>query len=362
MKNLNYPLDYAKATVAAMMRKYAAEDLPPKSGFHYHQGVFLDGVLRNYKYTKDESWFAYAKAWVDYMLDEDGKVKYLFRDRPDDMQSGNLLYPLYERTGEQKYKNLMDFIMNRYLTYPKNKAGGYWHAEKRENEMWLDSLYMGGPIICKYAKMFNHPEYYDIPATQALLMQKMTLDKETGLMYHAYDEDRRNPWADPETGHSPEFWGRSIGWVPVAIMEELDYISEDHPKYQDLCDMVRNLLISLCKFQSEEGRWYQVVNKGHMPDNWLENSCSCLYTAALCAAVRKGILDKAYLENAKKGYRGVINSLTWEGDDIQIGHVCIGTGVGNYEHYINRPVCTNDLHGVGAFLIMCAEMQAVWQA
>ena len=98
-----------------------------------------------------------------------------------------------------------------------------------------------------------------------------------------------------------------------------------------------------------------------MPDNWLENSCSCLYIAALCAAVRKGILDKSYLENAKKGYRGVINSLTWEGDDIQIGQVCIGTGVGNYEHYINRPVCTNDLHGVGAFLIMCAEMQAVWE-
>jgi len=47
-----------------------------------------------------------------------------------------------------------------------------------------------------------------------------------------------------------------------------------------------------------------------MPDNWLENSCSCLYIAALCAAVRKGILDKSYLENAKKGYRGVINSLT----------------------------------------------------
>jgi unsaturated rhamnogalacturonyl hydrolase len=209
--------------------------------------------------------------------------------------------------------------------------------------------------------MFNHPEYYDIPATQALLMQKMTLDKETGLMYHAYDEDRRNPWADPETGLAPEFWGRSIGWVPVAIMEELDYIPEDHPKYQALVDMVRNLLISLCKFQSEEGRWYQVVNKGHMPDNWLENSCSCLYTAALCAAVRKGILDKSYLENAKKGYQGVINSLTWEGDDIQIGNVCIGTGVGNYEHYINRPVCTNDLHGVGAFLIMCAEMQAVWE-
>ena len=36
------------------------------------------------------------------------------------------------------------------------------------------------------------------------------------------------------------------------------------------------------KKQSEDGRWYQVVNRGDDPTNWLENSCSCLYVAALC--------------------------------------------------------------------------------
>ena len=73
MKKLNSPLDYAKAAIDTMMRKYAAEDLPPKEGFHYHQGVFLDGVYRNYLFSKDETWFEYMKAWVDYMIDEDGK-------------------------------------------------------------------------------------------------------------------------------------------------------------------------------------------------------------------------------------------------------------------------------------------------
>ncbi|MDR1765119.1 MAG: glycoside hydrolase family 88 protein [Lachnospiraceae bacterium] len=53
---------------------------------------------------------------------------------------------------------------------------------------------------------------------------------------------------------------------------------------------------------------------------------------------------------------GVTNSLAWIGDDIQIGNVCIGTGVGDYAHYINRPTSVNDLHGVGAFLLMCAEL------
>ena len=91
----------------------------------------------------------------------------------------------------------------------------------------------------------------------------------------------------------------------------------------------------------------------------LENSCSCLYVAALCKAVRKGLLDRDYLKYARKGYEAVINSLTWKGVDLLVGDVCIGTGVGDYEHYIHRPVSTNDLHGVGAFLLMCEEMEQV---
>ncbi len=357
MKKCATPLDYATASIETMMRKFKAEELPPSSGFHYHQGVFLDGVYRNYLLSKNETWFEYIKAWYDYMLDEEGNIKYLSRPRLDDMQPSTNVFAIYEKTGEQKYKNLLDSIMQRVLDYPKNKEGGFWHMEECPDEMWLDSLYMGGPLVVKYAKMFNHPEYYDISADQALLMEKKTRDSETGLLYHAYDENKAQPWADPETGLSDEFWGRAIGWVPVAILEELDYIPEDHPKYQPLCDMVRRLLTALCNFQSEDGRWYQVVDKGHIEGNWKENSCSCLYTSAIFNAVKKGILDESYIEKAKKGYEGVINSLTWDGDDLLIGSICIGTGVGDLQHYFKRPTCTNDLHGAGAFLIMCAAAQ-----
>ena len=59
----------------------------------------------------------------------------------------------------------------------------------------------------------------------------------------------------------------------------------------------------------------------------------------------------------KRAFDGVVNSLEWQGEDIQIGHVCIGTGVGSYQFYCDRPCVTNDLHGVGAFLLMCTELQ-----
>ena len=352
---LNTPLEYATAAVETMMRKFTPEELPPKNGFHYHQGVFLDGVYRNYLLSENETWFHYIKEWMDYMVDEDGNVRYSRARSLDDMQASTLLYPLYKRTKEEKYKKLMDEIMREILAYPRNREGGFWHMERTPNQMWLDGLYMAGPIVCKYADMFGHPEYYDIAVEQALLMQSKTMDPQTGLLYHAYDEDRKAIWADKKTGQSSEFWGRSIGWVPVAILEELDYIPEGHPGYKALCDMVRNLLTALCGFQSQDGRWYQVVNKAEMPGNWPENSCSCLFSAALFDAVKKGILEKKYLDHARRGYQGVIDSLSWEKDDLLIGNVCVGTGVGDYAYYVNRPVSTNDLHGVGAFLIMCAS-------
>lgn len=350
-------LFYAQAAVDTMMRRFKAQDLPPKGHFHYHQGVFLSGVYQTYLLCRKEAYFQYIKDWVDSVIDEDGNVLNYDPGQLDDIQPGILLFPLYEATGEEKYRKALDQLLPLVRDFPRNAEGGFFHKEKCPDQMWLDGLYMAGPISAEYAARFDRKEYLEIAVEQALLMRRKTEDRRTGLWYHAWDCSRKAGWADPETGLSPEFWGRSMGWVPVAVLDEMDFMEPGQKGYDQLKDLVVDLLTAIVRFQSEEGRWYQVVDKGKEPGNWLENSCSCLYVAAICKAVRKGILDRKYLEAARRGYEAVIRSLTWEGEDIQIGNVCIGTGVGDYRHYCNRPVSTNDLHGVGAFLLMCAEAQ-----
>lgn len=55
--------------------------------------------------------------------------------------------------------------------------------------------------------------------------------------------------------------------------------------------------------------------------------------------------------------QGVIDTLKFdEHGRVIIGNICIGTGIGDYAHYIARPTSENDLHGAGAFILMCAEM------
>ena len=356
------PLDYAKAACDTMMRKFAAPDLPPKGHFHYHQGVFLSGMHQTWQLCKNNVYFQYIKAWVDSVFDEKGAIRECSFADLDDIQPGILLFPLLDETGDPYYLKCLASVYEEVKHIPRNDLGGYWHKCKLTDQMWLDGLYMAGPFCAEYAKRFDLPFLTDDTVHQALLMEQVTKDEATGLLRHAWDKTKTAPWADRETGKAPEFWGRSMGWVPVALLNELDFIPENHPGYQAVARMAAELLQNLCRYQSADGRWYQVVDKGDQEGNWLENSCSCLYVAGLCKAVRKGFLPATFLENAKQGYEGVIRSLTWDGDDLLIGNVCVGTGVGDYAFYCARPTSVNDLHGVGAFLIMCTEMQMMINA
>lgn len=350
-------LEYAINACDTMMRKFEAPLLPPVGHFHYHQGVFLSGMYETYRLCGDEKYFSYIKEWIDAMFDSEGKMKDYKPATMDDIMPGILLFPILDRTHDKYYEKCLDSVIAEVRAIPRNKEGGFWHKPIREDQMWLDGLYMGGPFMSEYAKRYNDKDLADEVIKQALMMERKTKDEKTGLMYHAWDGSGKQEWGDPVTGKAPEFWGRAIGWVGVAILNDLDFLPEDIKGRDEIIREAVDLLKAVAKYQSEDGRWYQVVDKGSEPGNWLENSCSCLFAAAMCKAIRMGYLDKEYWDCARKGYEGVINSLTWIGDDVQVGNVCIGTGVGDYNHYINRPTSVNDLHGMGAYLIMCTEVQ-----
>lgn len=353
------PLDYARAACDTLMRKYSPEALPPKGHFHYHQGVFLSGMYHTYLLCADDKYFNYIQHWVDSIVDDCGDITCFNPGQLDDLQPGILLFPLYERTKDIRYKRALDTIAYYIETFPRNPIGGFWHKAWYHNQMWLDGLYMAGPFLAEYGKRFKKPAFCDLVVEQATIMRDHLRDPKTGLWYHAWDYDKEQPWANPVTGRSSEFWGRSIGWVPVALLDELEHMPDDHPRRDELTDMIRDLLLSLLPYQDEQtGLWYQVVDKGEHRMNWLETSCTCLYVAGIFKAVQKGVLEEDSLQAARLGYNGVIERLGKNSvGDVVIDNVCIGTCVGDYTFYCERPTSANDLHGVGAFLLMCANAQ-----
>lgn len=351
------PLDCACTACDTMMRKYAAADLPPKGHFHYHQGVFLSGVLKTWRLTGNQAYLQYVVDWVDSVFTADGKIKEYAHADLDDIQPGILLHTLLDETGDEKYLACLNSVAAQIRDIPRCECGGFYHKVALKGQMWLDGLYMLGPFAAEYARRFDRPELMEEIVQEILLMREYTRDEKTGLWYHAWDESRQASWCDPETGLAPEFWGRSIGWVPVGIQDVMAQMEPERDDYQKLAIAVKDLLKSVLRYQSEDGRWYQVVNKGSQEGNWLENSCSCLFAAGLARAARTGLMGVEALEAAQRAFEGVVKSLEWDGEDLLVNYVCVGTGVGDYRFYCERPCSINDLHGVGAFLLMCTELE-----
>ena len=363
-------IEYGRMACETIMQTYDAAHLPPYYDdgkdvpmFSYHQGVFLSGMNRIYQKTKEKTLINYMKDWVDSTLDENGKIiengGWVSLGTLDFRQPGIIMFPLYDETKDERYMDIVKYLVESLKDFPTNSVGGFWHMTTQEYQMWLDGLYMAGPVLAMYAEKFNKPEFFEIVINQIIVMYENMLDVKSGLMVHGWDESKAMGWADPVTGKSQEIWGRAMGWYVTAIADILDYIPENYEKRDYIIEIERTLLEAIVKYQdSESGRWYEVVDKGDCDGNWLENSCSCLFVYALSKAIKKGYIEDKYYESAKKGYEGVINSLEYDDNGrLLVGDICIGTCIdeGTYEHYINRPTCINDLHGSGAFTLMCSE-------
>ncbi len=352
------PLELAAMGADTLMRKFTPAELPPAHHFHYHQGVFLTGVERLYTLTGDKRYFNYIKSWADLNIGADGRCDTASPELLDDIQPGMILFNLYREKGESRYKTMLDTLYSRVEEWPTNAKGGLWHTYAKKNQMWLDTMYMMGVFTTMYACEFGEAYMIEKVCRQAEIMRKYMYNPATGLMYHMWDDSKKHPAVDPETGLIRVHWGRAMGWYVVALADIIELLPEGNPYRRTLIDIEQPLIEAVMTYQDDEtGLWYQVLDKAGDVRNWTESSCSALFTYAAAKCVRLGIIPDAYNPAIMKGFRGVVlNKIELRGGDLIMKDICIGTGVSNLSYYFNRPTSENDLHGMGAFLMMCTEV------
>jgi len=351
--------DYSQAAIETVMRQFNSP--ADFGGWAYPRGLFLYGEYLVYKRTGNPAYLNFIKGWVDSHLDNDGHMTHKL-DSLDSMLAGNLFIVLYRETKDERYHTAAAQIRERFNNYPRTHEGAFWHADtpSRSWQTWLDGIFMSMPLLVRYGEMFNDSQYAnDEAAKQFLLYQKHVNESPTGLLYHAYDESGQQPWADPVTHHSSQFWGRAIGWYGMALVDVLEILPKSHPQRAQLIQLVNRLAKAYAKYQNpQSGLWFEVVDRGDVPDNWLETSSSAMYTFMLSRAVERRYIDKKYEKVAQKGYRGVLASITRNPDGtISMPNICEGTNVGDLAFYLGRARHTNDLHGLGAFIIMNEQLR-----
>lgn len=339
----------------------------------YPSAIVLDGAEQVYAKTGKKEYYDYISSFGEKLVKEDGSILTYELDKYniDLLNSGNVLLYLYEKEKKEKYLKALKMLRSQIDGQPRTSEGGFWHKKIYPSQMWLDGLYMGQPFYAHYTKDFakgaEATKAFDDVVLQFDLIQKHLVDKKTGLLYHAWDESKEQAWANKETGVSPNFWGRAMGWYGMAMVDVLDYLPKDHPGRAKLISYLKSYTDAIIKVQDKDnGLWYQVLDKAGEKGNYTEATASSMFVYTIIKSVNNGYLPKSYKAAAKKGYDGIIKNLISvdENGVVNLNKCCAVAGLGgkpyrdgSYEYYVNEEIRSNDAKGTGPFILASIEFE-----
>jgi rhamnogalacturonyl hydrolase YesR/beta-xylosidase/lysophospholipase L1-like esterase len=348
-------------------------DTTDRPAWNYTQGLVLDSIGQVGQRNGDERYRKYVLAYFANMIDADGTIHAYRKDEfsLDRINAGKPLFELYAKTHDERYRKAIETLRQQLRGMPRTSEGGFWHKKRYPHQMWLDGLYMASPFLAQYAKVFKEPAAFDDVINQFVLMEKHARDPRTGLLYHGWDESREQKWANPQTGTSPAFWGRAMGWYAMALVDTLDFIPLDHPRRGELLAILQRLAEAITRVQDpKSGVWWQVVDQGGREGNYLESSVSTMFSYSLLKATRLGYIDPKYRDVGRRAYDGILKQFIEADKDglVTIHHVCQVAGLGGdpekeryrdgtYEYYVNEKQRDNDPKGVGPFILASLERE-----
>ena len=341
---------------------------PGMMQWHYEHGLVLYASLRAADYHGDDSIYPWVYSMYDRLIGEDGTIA-TYREGEfnlDQINAGRGLFPLEDRSGEKRFALAQDALKSQLIKHPRCLNGVYWHKEIYPWQIWLDGLYMEGPFNVEYAARHNDMTAIKDVVNQLILTYETLIDKKTGMLYHAYDESRGQRWSDINTGLSPHFWSRSIGWYMMAIEDVLDFVPEGHAGRARLIEIIQNLCKAVLPFQDESGMWYQVTDQGTREGNYLETSGTSMFAYCFYKGIRLGYIDPSYKAYAEKAMEGIKKLYLTEEEDgeLHLGGICSVAGLGgnpyrdgSFKYYIQEKIATDDFKGVGPFILAQLESE-----
>ena len=390
---------YSEWMTRSEMKRYPKSyllDFSNRPKWSYVMGIELEGMLDTYLRYGGQDIFDYCKLYTDTMINEQGEIRgYNILDyNLDNIRTGHFVTRMYQQLPEKKNLIAMQTLMKQLQEQPRTVVDKvYWHKAIYAYQVWLDGIFMGLPFRCltapiteKSPKTVN--KIYDDAVDQLSITYNRTFDPKTSLNRHAYDENRNMFWADKETGLSQHCWGRAQGWYTMALIEVLDAVPADYARRSELIELLQKDFDAILKWQDKQsGLWYQVMDSPDREGNYLESTCSAMFTYALLKAYRKGYVGTKYRDAGIKAYRGIINNFIKVNDDetVSLTHCCavagLGPGIspeveaalkrinpkaqakenkrrdGSYNYYLSEQIRDNDAKGIGPFIWASLEME-----
>lgn len=250
-------------------------------------------------------------------------------------------------------------------------VGGWFHKTAYNNQMWLDGAYMGSALLAQIvnfngngSNVFGSADKdWNMVFKQLDIVWNMCWNSTDKLMYHAFEANagtkdsnsHADTWqglngkTEPYTFHSAAYWGRANAWYIFALVDALEAMGKagrtTDANYTTLKTHLQDLAAGIVARQASSGGWYQLLDKDNSftassydsnwsgkpssATNYIETSATAIFSAALFKAVRLGLIDAKYKENAKKAFECLVNNYTYLKDgSLEIWGSCRSAGLG----------------------------------
>ena len=349
-------------TVAPFIAGYLARWRPYKPGWVYEDGIIFKGALDLWRATGESAFLEFVNERVAPRIAADGTIEGYDGSEfnIDNICAGKVLFTLLENSGEARFQRAIERQMAQLAAHPRTRSGNYWHKQIYPNQVWLDGLYMGQPFQLAYAALAERRDLADDTVRQFAHVPRVLRDQKTGLYYHGWDESRNERWANPETGCSPCFWGRAMGWYVMALADCLDFRDIlGSAGTKTLADQLQQTTAALLAVRSDSGLWYQVLDRGSEGGNYEEASASLMFAYALMKGQRLGVLPASAGEQGLQSLKAAVVQFL---SPLNLDGICGVAGLGNkpyrdgsFAYYLSEPIVANDPKGVSALLMAVAE-------
>lgn len=360
-----------RAYSARMAEAAIARADPARVKWHYEDGFLLQALQRVAEDSGNAACGSFVRASIDHLVDGEGRIAAYRREEYnlDQINPGKVLFSLLRDTADRRYGTALEHLREQLRRQPRTRSGGFWHKKIYPEQMWLDGLYMAAPFYARYAAAFGEPEALHDVLHQLFLMEEHARDLQTGLLCHAWDESRRQLWANPESGRSPSFWARGMGWYAMALVDVLDFLQDSDPGKSSVISILHHLMRAVAGHRDEDsGLWFQVIDQGQRAGNYLESSASCMFVYAILKAVRRGYLrDEELRETAHRAYGGIVKNFIRTGADgyPSLTGTCASAGLGgspyrdgSFAYYAGEKTADDDPKGLASFILASTEMES----
>lgn len=417
--------------MANTQKSYVYQKSSGNDYWRYDDGLMYESILDTYEHYKnggsdigDATLKNAVKSYIDNCVNSSGSITNYESTTLDDIRPARMVYKYFKLYGGENLKTACRTVLNcnafkddvRVISqstgYPWQHKGDYAH------QVWLDGIFMGLPywtlagpdteITSTIHGSWTANDYFDDAVSQMQITDEKTYEPTNGLWCHAWDatspisffwatktggfltnefKSKHSPYElVAHNGRSSHCWGRALGWFAMAIMETMDNIAKvngaSDSRITTLKALFKKVMDKVVETRDPSaGVWRCVIDVDatqapykdySTKNNYLEATCSAMFTYCLLHGVAQGYLDSSYLPIAKDAYNKFITEFIDDTGTNLIMSNCMSVGGldndkkgdtkrdGSYAYYMSESMVDNDSKGVGPFIWASLEAEKTY--